>query len=244
MTITYGFAPGPKSAPVGAGRADLPGCLTLTAVSGGSTRWNGMGAADTVTSITVGGTEILGSTITYATSVAATCKTAIRAINAYQSPYWATFDGTDKILIWPRDGSSSTTATVATTESGFTATDVNMNTEQAFVAAVRWPSLNLGDDAFADTKMYRVGFDFSQMYSLSSDATITTAEGAEITFRTEDQALDVFIGSEGKWQLAANGATATAGQHTFSVLACSQGHLSLFLQSAAAQNPTYLMRIW
>ncbi len=244
MTINYGFPPGPKGSPVPVGRADLPGCLTLTSISGGSTRWNGAGANDTVSSITVGGTEILGSTITYATSVAATCKTAIRAINAYQSPYWATFDGTDKILIWPRDGSASDTGAVATTESGFTATDVNMNSEQAFVAAVRWPSLNLGDDAFADTKMYRVGFSFSGLYSLSSDAVITSAEGAEILFRTEDQALDVFIGAEGKWQLAANGATAVAGQQVFSVLACAQGHMSLFLQSAAAQNPTYLMRIW
>lgn len=244
MTNKAGVGPlgHPQSLPVAL--FSLRGGLTITVVSGGSTRWNTIGAGDTVSSITVGGTEILGSTITYATSVAATCKTAVKTINAYSSPYWATFDGTDKILIWPRDGSASDASAVVTTESGFTATDVDMNTEQAFVAAVRWPSVNLGDDAIGGTSMYRVGFDFSGYYSNDTNWSLTGMKGVELVLQTEDATLDVYIGPEGKIQLSATPADNDIEERTFSVLGCAMGLMDMFIQSGGAQNPTYHLRAW
>lgn len=239
MANTWGKAPGPTGDRQSVARATLFGCVTLNKVSRGSTRWNTIGAGDTVTSITVGGTEILGSTITYATSIAATCKAAIKAINAYNSPYWAKFEGTDIIYIFPRDGSAADTGAVVATTAGFTSTDVNMNTSVAFVAATRWPSLNLGDDAFADAALYRLAFDFSNLKSNDSNWTLTSAEGAEIDITTEDQTLDVHIGPEGMQTLSA-----TPAEKTFSVLAVTQGQLSMFLQSGAAQNPTFRLRVW
>lgn len=243
-----GRAPGPLDGPVPVALFSLRGGLTLTAVSGGSTRWNTIGAGDTVSSITVGGTEILGSTITYATSVAATCKTAVKTINAYSSPYWATFDGTDKILIWPRLASAQDTGAVVTTDTGFTATDVNMNTEQAFVAAVRWPNVNLGDDAIGGTSMYRVGFDFSNMYSGQNGADgsdiLTKLKGVEMVLQTEDATLDVYIGPEGKIQLSATPADNDIEERTFSVLGCAMGLMDMFIQSGGAQNPVFHLRCW
>lgn len=251
MTIDVGRAPGPLDGPLPVALFSLRGGLTLTAVSGGSTQWTGMGAGDTVTSITVGSTEILGSTITYATSVAATCKTAVRTINAYSSPYWATFDGTDKILIWPRLASASDTGTVTTTEAGFTATDVNMNTAQAFVAAARWPSVNLGDDAISSsigTKMCRIGFDFSNMYSGQNgedgNDVLTKLKGVELVLQTEDATLDVYIGPEGKIQLSATPADNDIEERTFGVLGCALGLMDCFIQSGGAQNPVYHLRAW
>lgn len=201
-----------------------------------------MAAADTVSSITVGGTEILGSTVTFDTDVATTCKAAIRKINAYSSPYWATFEGTDIIYIFPRNGLAQDTGAVVTTESGFTATDVDMNSSVAFVAAKRWPSLNLGDDILTDTAMYAVGFSFTGLYSTDTAFDATKAKGVEIDLQTQDQTLDVYIGPEGKRTLSATPADNT--HRTFSVLAVAQGQIGMFLQSGAAQNPTFDLRAW
>lgn len=245
MANTYGRLPGPVQSPVPLPRLELPGGLTLTKISGGSVRVNDAATGDSVSSITVGGTEILSGTVAWATDDLTFTRLLVRNINAYSgtSGYWATHDGVDKVLIWPLNGATSDTGAVVTTGSGFTPADTNMNSYQAFVAAVDWNSGNEGADAFADTGMYRVGFSMAHLKSLATTAaqgawTLTGAEAWELDITTEDQTLSAYIGSKGVHTLGSSAVKKTLG-----IWGCFKGHCSLFLQSGAAQNPTYVLRI-
>lgn len=221
-------------------RLEIPGGLTLTKISGGSVRVNDAATGDSVSSITVGGTEILGATVAWATDDLTFTRLLVRQINSYSgtSGYWATHDGTDKVLIWPLNGATQDTGAVVTTGSGFTPADTNMNSYQAFVAATDWNSGNEGADAFADTGMYRVGFSMAHLKSLDSNWTLTGAEAWELDITTEDQTLIAYIGSKGVITIGS-----AAVKKTLGVWGCFQGHCSLFLQSGAAQNPVYVLRV-
>jgi len=230
----YGQAPGSELGDsITLPRLEVLGGLILTQCSGGSIDLAAMGAADTITSITVNGNEVLGSTITYATSVANSMRLVQRAINAYSgnTTVFATNDGTSKVLLWPLAAqTAAVTWTVATTESGFSATDVNFDTAQAYAAAVECNSEGEGADNVG-TVMYRASFDFSYLSSLDSEWTVTTAKAAEMDITTEDQILRVYIGKKGAHVLAA-----AAEKQTLATLGVALGHVPMFMQSAAAQN--------
>lgn len=241
MTLYYGQPPYSETGQaISIPRLEVPGGLKLTQCSGGSIDVAGAGAGDTVTSITVDGTEVLGSTITYDTSVAHTMRLIQRAINAYagNTKVFATNDGTSKILLWPLAAqTAAVTWTVATTESGFTATDVDFNTHQAYAAAVECNSEGEGADNVG-TSLYRVGFDWSYLTSLDSNWDVTTCKAAEIDITTEDAILRVYVGKKGARVLAA------AAEKTFATLGVAQGHIPMFLQSAAAQNLQISTRLY
>jgi len=239
---TYGQAPGSEhNDSIALPRLEVPGGLILTQCSGGSIDLAAAGAGDTVTSITVNGVEVLGSTITYATSVANTMRLVQRAINAYSgnTTVFATNDGTSKVLLWPLAAqTAAVTWTVATTESGFTATDVNFDTAQAYAAAVECNSEGEGADNVG-TVMYRCSFDFSYLSSLDSNWTLTTAKAAEMDCVSEDQIVRIYIGKKGAHVLSA-----AAEKMTLAVLGVAQGHVPMFLQSAAAQNLQVSLRLY
>lgn len=234
MANTYGQAPGSEHRDsIALARLEVPGGLILTQCSGGSIDVAAAGAADTVTSITVNGIEVLGSTITYATSVVNYMRLIQRAINAYSgnTTVFATNDGASKILLWPLAAqTAAVTWAVVTTETGFTATDVNFNTEQAYAAAVECNSEGEGADNVGAV-MYRCSFDFSYLSSLDSSWTLTGAKAAETDITTEDQICRVYVGKKGAHVLAA-----AAEKQTLATLGVAQGHVPMFLRSAAAQN--------
>ena len=242
MANAYGIAPGAAvgdSVPLA--RLEVPGGLKLTQASGGSIDVAAAGAADTVSSITVNGVEVLGSTITYATSVANYMRLIQRAINAnpLNTTVFATNDGTSLILLWPLAAqTAAVTWTVTTTESGFTATDVDFNTAQAYAAAVECNSEGEGADNVGNV-MYRCSFDYSALTSLDSEWTLTSARAAETDFTTEDQILRVYIGKKGAHVLAA-----AAEKQTLSTLGVALGHVPMFIRSAAAQNIQVSHRIF
>jgi hypothetical protein len=151
--------------------------------------------------------------------------------------YWSTC-ATDHVFVWPQDGTEADTGAITCDDESFTASITNMDSEQAFAAAVQWDSGNDGVDAFPDTAMYQVDFDMSYLRSLDSNWSLTSALGAELKLISEDQILNWFIGARGKAPIAAG------ANELIDVLAVAQGHLRLFVQSAAAQNPTYRFRGW
>lgn len=238
----YGQAPGSEhNDSIALPRLEIPGGVKLTQCSGGSIDVAAAGAGDTVTSILVNGIEVLGSTITYATSVANYMRLIQRAINAYSgnTTVFATNDGTSKILLWPLAAQTAElTWTVATTESGFSATDVAFGTEQAYAAAVECNSEGEGADNVG-TVMYRVSFDLSYLSSLDSNWTVTSAAAAEQDWITEDQILRIYIGKKGAHVLAA-----AAEKQTLAVLGVFLGHVPMFIRSAAAQNLQISTRIF
>ena len=215
-------------------KLEVPGGMRLTQCSGGSIDLAAMGAADTITSITVDGTEVLGATVTYATSVANTMRLVQRQINHYASntKVFATNDGTSKVLLWPLSlQTAAVTWAVVTTETGFTATDVNFDTAQAYAAAVECNSEGEGADNVG-TVMYAVSYDFAYLTGLDSTAgTMTSAKAVETDFTTEDAIVRVYVGRKGAHVLAA-----AAEKLTLGVLGVAQGQINMFLQSAAAQN--------
>lgn len=243
MPFKYGQPVGAETSnAIALAKLEVPGGLLLTQCSGGSIDVAAAGAADTVTSITVDGTEVLGSTITYATSVANYMRLIQRAINAYSgnTKVFATNDGTSKVLLWPLAAqTAAVTWAVATTETGFTATDVNFNTEQAYAAAVECNSEGEGADNVG-TVMYRCSFDFSYLSALDSSAvTLSSALAAETDITTEDQICRVYMGRKGAHVLGA-----AAEKMTFATLGVAQGHISMFLRSAAAQALQVSHRIY
>ena len=233
MTFYYGQPPYSETGQALAlPRLEVPGGVKLTQCSGGSIDLAAAGAADTITSITVDGTEVLGSTITYATSVAHTMRLVQRAINAYagNTKVFATNDGTSKVLLWPLAAqTAAVTWAVVTTESGFTATDADFNSAQAYAAAVECNSEGEGADNVG-TVMYRVSFDWSYLTSLDSSWDVTTCKAAEMDCVSEDQIVRIYIGKKGAHVLSA-----AAEKMTLAVLGVAQGHIPMFLQSAAAQ---------
>jgi len=242
MTFYYGQPPYSETGQaLSLPRLEVPGGVKLTQCSGGSIDVAAAGAGDTVTSITVDGTEVLGSTITYATSVANYMRQIQRAINAYASNtlVFATNDGTSKILLWPLAAqTAAVTWAVATTESGFSATDVDFNTAQAYAAAVECNSEGEGADNVG-TVMYRVSFDWSYLTSLDSTWDVTTCKAAEMDITTEDQILRVYVGKKGAHVLSA-----AAEKMTLATLGVALGHIPMFMQSAAAQNIQLSTRLY
>lgn len=239
MANTYGKLPGNISSPVYAHRLEVPGGLLLTQISGGSYRVNDAATGDSVSAITIGGVNQLNATVTWATDDLTFTRLIVRNINANPSAtYWATHDGTDIVRLWPKSAAASIVATITSTEVGFTPVIQNVNTHQAFVAAVVWNSGNEGADAFGSAAMFLVTFSFAYLSSLDSNWTLTAAESWELDITTEDQITSIYIGSEG---------VITLGQpsikKTLCVWGCFQGHTGLFMLSAAAANPTYVQRI-
>jgi hypothetical protein len=218
----------------------VPSGFFLTQISGGSYRVNDAATGDSVSAITIGGVNQLSSTVTWATDDLTFTRLIVRNINANASAtYWATHDGTDIVRLWPKIASASIVATITSTETGFTPVIQNVNTHQAFAAATVWNSGNEGADAFTGTAMMLVTFSFAHLSSLDSNWTLTGAECAECDVTTEDQILSVYIGSAGVHTLGS-----AAVKKTLSTLGVFQGHTSMFMLSAAAQNPVYANRIW
>jgi len=233
-----------RNAPRNHPRLTLPSGLTLTSISGGAIDISGADTGDSILDIFVSThpTEDLlgGDTVAWATSDTVFARLIARKINekAAEHHYWATAV-TDHVFIWPQDGSAADTGTITCDDVGFTATIADMNAEQAFVAAVRWNSGNEGVDAFADTKMYRIGFDMDHLRSINDEIDMSGALGAEVDFTTEDQILTLYFSGGGTIPLGASAVT-----KTIATLGVAQRHVDLFAQSAAAQNPTYVNRVY
>lgn len=89
------------------------------------------GSAGSVNTITVGGVEILGGAVSYASSLTVTAAAVAAKINANQSnpKYFATSSAA-VVTIWPI-ASGVSTATVVTTGTTLTFTDVNIGTGSA-----------------------------------------------------------------------------------------------------------------
>lgn len=242
MTNRYGRPPGDAKAPRNHARLSIPGGITLTAISGGAIDLNDMGASDSQDTLTIDSVAVITAPIAFTTDLATTARLLAANVNANVANhnYWASIKigATDWVEFWLRDGTATSGAlTVTGTDTGYTPNYVNMNTEQAFVAAVRAPSGNYGIDMF-DTKMYQVGFDFSLLRSLDSNWDITTAKGVELHVYPEDQILNAHIGPEGL--IACRSAEWTI----LDIMGCMEGHQRLFLQSAAAQNCWYKLLIY
>ena len=235
MAFKYGQAPGAETGDsLALAKLEVPGGMKLTQCSGGSIDVAAAGAADTTTSITVNGIEVLGSTITYATSVANYMRLIQRAINAYASntTVWATNDGTSKILLWPRTvQTASLTWAVVTTGVGYSPTDVNFNTAQAYAAAVECNSEGEGADNVGSV-MYAISYDFSYLSALDTSTwTLSSAKAVETDFTTEDAVMRVYVGTKGAHVLGAS-----AEKQTLSMLGVANGAINAFLRSASAQN--------
>lgn len=248
MANKYGRPVGGPTNPIALPRIETPGGLTLTKISGGSVRVNDAATGDSLSpaNFLVGTQSLIASTVSWATDDLTFTRLLTRAINDYTatSGFWATHDGTDKVLIWPADGRTQVTTAITATGTGFTSTVQNMDVYQAFVAETDWNSGNEGADAFADAGMYRVGFDFAHLYSLASTEALgawdlTSAKCAELDITTEDQVLSAYLGSKGVHTIGS-----AAVKKTLAVLGCMEDHISLFLQSAAAQNPVYSLRCY
>lgn len=241
MSETYGRPPGNVMQPRNHARLSLPGWLKRTTCSGGSSDISGAGAGDTVTAVAINSVNQLQSaTITYATSVANFARLIINDVNTNpNAAYWGTWNGTDKILWWPRAvQTAADTSTVDVTESGFSCTDVNMNTAQAYVAASHVPSWNYGIDALPDTSMYNFAFDFSGLGSLDTNWSLTTAEGIELILQPEDQIVNAYIGTMGYNRCL------SAVETPLDVWGVMQGHVTMFMQAAAATNLSYRVRVY
>lgn len=250
MTNQAGRPPGPigdgQPVPLFSTRCGL----TLTAISGGAIDVSGgVDTSDIIRDIVVSThpTEDLlgGDDVAWATSDTVFARKIATKINdkAGGHHYWAT-SVTDHVFIWPQDGSESDTGTITFDDESFTATGADMNVEQVFVAAVNWTSPNYGVDAFADTKMYRIGFDPSIFWSNDANWSMSQYKGVELDLQTEDQTLTVYCGPGGYIALSATPADNAVEERTFDVLGCSMGIMDLFAQSGAAQNPVYRLRGW
>lgn len=241
MSEQYGRPPGSVQHPRNHPRLSLPGWMLLTTCSGGSSDISGAGAGDTVTAVAINGVNQLQSaTITYDTSVAQFAKLIINDVNTNpNATYWGSWNGTDKILWWPRAvQTAADTSTVAVTESGFTCTDVNMNTAQAYVAAAHYPSWNYGIDLLPGTSMYNATFNFSGLGSLDSNWDLSSCEGVELVLQPEDQIVNAFIGFHGYNRCL------SAVETVLDIQGVVQGHTTLFLQAAAATNLSYRARVY
>lgn len=250
MAHTAGKAPGAHGDRQPVPLFSLRTGLTLTAISGGAIDVsNAADTSDNIKDIVVAthsDEDLLGGdTVTWATSDAVFARLIAEKINekADEHHYWATH-ATDHVYIWPQDGSASDTGAITVDDTSFTASVANMNSEQAFVAATKWVSGNYGVDAFADAKMYRIGFDFSNFWTNDSNWDLTALKGVELVLQTEDQTLTVYVGPGGNIALSGTPADNDIEERTFGVLGCSMGLMDLFAQAGAASNPVYHLRAW
>jgi hypothetical protein len=232
-------------------RLTIPGGLTLTQVSGGTIDIsNAADGSDNILDIFVSTypTEDLlgGETVTWVTSDAVFAQLIARTINkhAAEHHYWATAAAA-VVYIWPQDGTAADTGSITGDDVSFTATFVAMNTAQAFVAAINWDSGNYGQDIFASTAIFQIGFDLTELRSLNTDWDLTTAKAMRLTITAEDQIVRVFCGARGQIAIPASDATTDIeGKRSIHVLGAMDGHIKYFIQAAAASNPTYEIDLW
>lgn len=236
MGHTYGRLPGNVNDKSPHGMLDIPGSVTLAVVSAGAVDLNNMGASNSLDTLTVGGTNILTAAITYTTSLAVTARLVALNINANSqtSGYWARIKpgATDWVQIFRNDGAPGA-ATVSGTDTGFTPVYVDFDTEITPVAAARYPSWNYGLDMFADTNVYKVGFDFSLM-----PTAVTTAKAVFMVIHPEDQVVYAHIGPEGVIYCP------SAANTTIAVRGAMDGDVTLFLSAAAATNCAYKLTVY
>jgi hypothetical protein len=236
----WGALPGPVDAPWNYGRAGLPGGLTFTQISGGLFDTADIGSGDSQDTLTVGGVSIIDSAQTFLTDAATSAHKIARHINSADvfpdHDWWVSIAvaDSDHVRIWPKDGSATVTATVAGTDTGYTPVYGDVNTTQAFAAAVRKPSGNYGDDVFPGTAMYQVGFDFKYI-SQDSDWDIDGLAAAELMIFPEDQIVRVYWGGEGYIRVP------SAAWFTIPILGAMQGHVNMFMQAEAATNMHYMI---
>lgn len=244
MTEQWGGAPTSRANGIPIARVGLSGHLTFTAVSGGLFDLADIGAGDSQNTLTVGGTSIIDSAQTFLTDAATTAHKVARHINSASAflnhNYWASIAvaDSDHVRIWPKDGTASVVATVTGTDTGYTPVYGDVNTTQAFAAAVRKPSWNYGDDVFPDTQMYQVGFDFSNLASLNSNFSLSNMTAVELLVYPEDQVVRAYIGYEGHIRIP------SAAWFKLDLLAVAQGQLRLFMQAEAATNMAYKLLVW
>lgn len=244
MANNWGYPFGPNGEALPVARASLPSGLTFTTISGGLFDVADMGSGDTQDTLTVGGVSIIDAALTFLTDANTSAHKAAREMNGgakyLTGDYWFSIDpaNADHVRIWPKNGSASVTATVAGTDTGYTPVYGDVNTTQAFAAAVRKPSWNYGDDIFPDAKMYQVNFDFSQLVSADSNWTVNTAKAVELWVYPEDQVVRAYFGGEGYIRIP------SAAWFPINVLAVTQGQLRLFLQAEAATNMAYKILVW
>lgn len=242
MVEQWGGTPTGRPNAVAVARACFGHGLTKTAISGGALDLNDMSTGDSQDTLTVDSVSILSAAVTFITDLATTAPLVVNDINAQASlAYWASIKigATDWVEIWPKNGTASTGAlTVSGTDTGFTPAYVNMNTEQAFVAAVATQSWNNGLDFFPDTKMYQLDLSFTMLSSLLTDSTITDAKGVELVVEPEDQVVSFYMGGGGPIR-------ATSARETvIDIRAVALGEVKLFAQAAAATNMNYRIRVW
>lgn len=238
MGHSYGRPPGAINDKQNHAMLSIPGGLLLTAVSGGSLLTTDLvDGSDSQDTLTVGGVEVMGSATVWATDDDTTGRVITKKINALAKTtgIWSTYDATnDKVMLWPRNqGTAAITSTVTGTGTSYTPTYQNMNTGQAYVAAVRMPSWNNGADVLPDTKMYQCTFDFAYLGHASNNSTIASYKGVELIVYPEDQAVYVYIGAEGL--IYCPSATSTR----ISVKGVIEGDITMFIQAAAATNLAY-----
>jgi hypothetical protein len=240
--------------PLAVPRLTVPMGLTLLQISGGAIDIsNAADGSDQILDIFVSTypTEDLlgGETVTWATSDTVFAAAIARCINKHagEHHYWAT-SLTDHVFIWPQDPSVADTGTITCDDVSFTASIANMNAEQAFGTEANWDSGNYGIDIFAGTAMYLIGFDLDGLESWDDEWDLSTAKAVRLTITTEDQIAYVYVGGQGRGRLlipASDYATTKIeGKRELNVLGAMQGHVPLFIQAGAANNPTYELDIW
>jgi hypothetical protein len=239
---SYGRPPGAPDDRQLVGMLDIPGGMKITTISGGSLVYTDAATGDSQDTLTVNSVDILGAAVTWATDDDTFGHLITRQINSYSatSGYWATLDAAnDKIFIWPRTGGTAAiTHTVSGVDTGYTPVYENMNTGQAYVAAVRKPSWNYGVDFFPDTKMYECSFDWAYLGHASNQSSIANCKGIELIVRPEDQAVYFYIGSEGLIYCA------SAVETVIAVKGVVEGDIPMFCQAAAATNCAFRFRVW
>jgi hypothetical protein len=242
-THKYGRPPGTAEDRQDFGFLDIPGGLKLTSISGGSLTVTDMvDGSDSQDTLTVNSVEVMGSATTWATDDDTTGRAITKKVNAQAitTGIWSTYDAAnDKVMLWPRDGGTAAiTHTVTGTGTSWTPVYQNMNTGQAYVAAVRMPSWNNGADMFPDTKMYQCSLDFAYLGHASNQSTIASFKGVEMIVRPEDQAVYVYLGFEGLIYCA------SAVETIINVSGFVAGDIPMFMQAAAATNCAYRFVGW
>jgi hypothetical protein len=245
MANSWGTPYGPTGDFMPVARASLPMGLTLTQISGGLFDVADMGSGDTQDTLTVGGVSVIDAALTFRTEANTSAHKAAREMNGgakyLSGDYWYSIDpaNADHVRIWPKNGSASVTAIVTGGDTGYTPVYGDVNTTQAFAAAVLRPSWNYGDDFFPTAGiMYQVNFDFAQLQTRDSNWTINTAKAVSLWVYPEDQIVRAYFGGEGYIRIP------SAAWFEIDVLAVAQGQLNLFLQAEAATNMAYKIQVW
>lgn len=236
MGHTYGRPPGNINDKANHGMLSIPGALTLTQVAAGALDLNDMGSSDSQDTLTVAGTDILNGSVPFTTDLATTARLVAININNYSqtSGFWARIKpgATDWVEFFRNDGATGA-ATVSGTDTGFSPAYVDVNTEITAAAEFRAPSWNYGIDMFANTNVYKVGFDFSLLPSA-----VQTAKAVEMVIYPEDQVVYAHMGPEGVIYCPSAAAT------RISVKGAMDGDLTMFMSAAAATNCAFYFDVY